>query len=310
MRLGVISEFEIWPLYVESIRAVQAAIGERQSQDMEIQKVRVNRSIWGSAFSFLDLLYYSIVRGIRTQNGNANLGLLIGIMQVFALLAIFALLINSLGLRTFAIRGDFVLYLLSGIFLFLTHIRAVNSLKRGGGASGMMLHAPLNSALLATLSSALSFLYMQLLTFSLIMFALYMWRGEVEIYNPAGIFLPFFMAWASGVAIGYLFRVLTPFAPKFIPLFSMLYRRAQMLTSGKMLPANYMSAGMVTWFSWNPLFHCIDQMRGAIFVNYVPRNTNMEYPIILTIVLFCIAMIIDFWLSRNKSASWGKRSIL
>lgn len=90
----------------------------------------------------------------------------------------------------------------------------------------------------------------------------------------------------------------------------MMYRRLNMITSGKMLPVNYMSAGMVAWFDWNPLFHTIDQGRGAAFVNYFPDDTNMEYPVYLSLTLIMIAMMVEFWLRKNMSQSWGKRSML
>jgi ABC-type polysaccharide/polyol phosphate export permease len=91
---------------------------------------------------------------------------------------------------------------------------------------------------------------------------------------------------------------------------AMMYRRLNIITSGKMLPVNYMSAGMVAWFDWNPLFHTIDQARGAAFVNYFPRDTNMEYPVYLSLTLIMIAMMVEFWLRKNMSQSWGKRSML
>ena len=153
-------------------------------------------------------------------------------------------------------------------------------------------------------------LYMQIFGFALILLVVHIMRGGLEFYNPAGLIFPFVMAWASGVVIGLMFGVLTPFAPKFIPAIAMLYRRLNMITSGKMLPANYMTAGMIQWFDWNPLFHSIDQSRGAAFVNYVPRFTNMEYPVYLSLTLLMVAVMIEYWLRKNMSESWGKRSIL
>ncbi len=276
---------------------------------MEI-KTRVNKTLFGASMSFMELLFHSIVRSARKSSGNATLGLGIEILQSLIMLAIFFVLFTVLGMRSFAIRGDFVIYLLTGIFLFLTHNKAVKSAM--GAASplgGLTLHTPISS-LLNIMSSVLSGLYMQLLAFSIILLVVHILRGGLEFYNPVGIIFPFFMAWASGVAIGLMFGVLTPFAPKFIPMIAMMYRRANMITSGKIIPANYMTATMVSWFDWNPLFHSIDQARGAAFVNYFPRHTNMEYPVYLSLTFVMVAMMIEFWLRKNMSQSWGKRSML
>jgi len=276
---------------------------------MEI-KTRVNRTLFGASMSFMELLFHSIVRSARKSSGNATLGLAISIMQSLLMLAIFFALFTVLGMRSTAIRGDFVIFLLTGIFLFLTHNKAVSSAMGAvTPVGGLTLHTPINS-LLNVLASVLSGLYLQVLGFAIILLVVHILRGGLEFYNPAGLIFPFFMAWASGIAIGLMFGVLRPFAPKFIPMVALLYRRANMITSGKMLPANYMSASMITWFDWNPLFHTIDQARGHAFVNYFPRHTNMEYPVYLSLSLVMVAMMIEFWLRKNMSESWGKRSKL
>ncbi len=276
---------------------------------MEV-RTRVNRTLFGASMSFMELLFHSIVRSARKSSGNATLGLGISILQSLIMLAIFFALFTVIGMRTAAIRGDFVIFLLTGIFLFLTHNKAVSSAMGAvTPVGGLTLHTPISS-LLNVLASVLSGLYLQVLGFAIILLVVHILRGGLEFYNPAGLIFPFFMAWASGIAIGLMFGVLSPFAPKFIPMVALMYRRANMITSGKMLPANYMSAAMITWFDWNPLFHTIDQARGHAFVNYFPHHTNMGYPVYLSLTLVMIAMMIEFWLRKNMSQSWGKRSKL
>ena len=276
---------------------------------MEV-RTRVNKTLFGASMSFMELLFHSIVRDSRKSSGNATLGLLLVMLQSLTMLAVFFLLFTVLGMRSAAIRGDFVVFLLTGIFLFLTHNKAVASAMGAvSPVGGLTLHTPISS-LLNILASVLSGLYLQVLGFALILLVVHIMRGGLEFYNPAGLIFPFFMAWASGIAIGLMFGVLRPFAPKFIPMVAMMYRRANMITSGKMLPANYMSATMITWFDWNPLFHTIDQARGHAFVNYFPRHTNMEYPVYLSLSLVMVAMMIEFWLRKNMGESWGKRSKL
>jgi len=271
---------------------------------------RKNRTLFGALAMSIELVYHSVVRDIRKQSGNATLGLLVVMMQSLVMLAAFALLYTVLGARTFAIRGDFVLFLLTGIFLFLTHNSAISRVMGGSGpADPMNLHAPMNTWI-NLVASSLSGLYLNFLSIAIILTIVGILRGHLEIYRPFHLIFPFFMAWASGVAIGMLFLVATPFAPRFVPIIAQLYRRANMLTSGKMLPANYMSAGMVKWFDWNPLFHTIDQSRGEAFINYFPHRSNMEYPVIFTISAITFALIVESWLRKNMSVSWGKTTKL
>ena len=124
-----------------------------------------------TAFSMLELIYHSIVRDIRKDHRNAVVGLLLNLLQTFVFVSVFYIMFSVLGLRGSAIRGDFVLYLMSGILLFLTHNKAMGAvLGAEGPASAMMKHAPMNT-IVAISAAALSSLYIQflsLLTLSLI----------------------------------------------------------------------------------------------------------------------------------------------
>jgi len=73
-----------------------------------------------------------------------------------------------------------------------------------------------------------------------------------------------------------------------------------------MMPANMMSAKMVAFFDWNPIFHTIDQARGAAFVNYLPRNSDLDYTIWFVVITLIIGLMGERWMSQNMSASWGK----
>ena len=57
----------------------------------------------------------------------------------------------------------------------------------------------------------------------------------------------------------------------------MVYRRVNMLASGKMFVANTLPSFMLAMFDWNPLFHCVDQARSMMFINYSPIHSNLSY---------------------------------
>lgn len=268
-----------------------------------------NRSLLDAAAGLGELIFHSVVRAVRNQSGGATLGLLFVVSMSLVMLAFFYIMFELLGLRRLAIRGDFVVYLLTGIFLFLTHNQAISKTMSAESPIGpMMKHAPMTSVV-SIAASAFSVLYLQTFGMFLILFAVHVLRGGLEYADPGAMILPFMLAWSSGVAIGLIFRVLKPFFPRLIPIFAQFYRRANMITSGKIMPANFMGMAAAQWFSWNPLFHAIDQARGAAFVNYFPRYTNIEYPLYFTITVIILGLMADFWLRKNMSLSWGKNPI-
>ncbi len=80
-----------------------------------------------------------------------------------------------------------------------------------------------------------------------------------------------------------------------------------MVASGKMFLANSLPPSRLIMFSWNPLFHTIDQSRGFNFINYTPHNSSIEYPFYLSLGLIMIGLLGEFYTRHRASLSWGAR---
>ena len=259
-------------------------------------------SIFWGTLEFMELIFHSVVREVRTQSGNATFGILKEVTQIAIFMLVFYMLFLFMG-RSVAIRGDFMMFLLTGIVLMLTHMKAIGtSMQASNATSAIMQHAPM-TVMLSIIARAFAGLYFQFVAVTLVVLVLWIVGSDLTVQNPSGLVLPVFFSWASGIAIGMVFMTVKPVAPGPMKTFSMLYRRAQMVTSGKFLPAAYMPAAMVPYFAWNPLFHCIDQARVATFVNYNSDVSNIAYPIWFTIVALTLGLMGEFWARKNLSKS-------
>lgn len=263
----------------------------------------------GQGFAFLELLYYSTIRAVRKSGGNnALIGLLSNTVQMSMMIIIFYAMFSILGVRGAALRGDFLLYIMSGIFMYMIHIKAVTAVTGSEGpTSPMMQHAPMNT-MIAVLSKALADLYTQIFTAIVILFFYHVLVTPITIYQPVPAFGMFMLAWFSGAAVGMVFLALKPWAPGIVGVVQMIYQRANMIASGKMFVANTLPGFMHAMFDWNPLFHIIDQIRGFLFINYSPRTTSWEYSLYLSMTLFFIGLLIEFFTRKRASLSWGSRS--
>ncbi len=260
------------------------------------------KSLFFGALEFLDLIFHSVVREVRKQSGNATFGILKEVSSIAIFMGLFYMVSIFMG-RGAAIRGSLIMFLLNGIILYLTHIKAVASVRGASTAtSAIMMHTPM-TVILSILAKAFAGLYLQFVAVLIVVMALWLFGADLSVQNPAGLVLPLFFSWASGIAIGMLFMIFTPVLPFFIKTISPIYQRAQMFTSGKFLPAAYMPGVMVGYFSWNPLFHTIDQARVATFINYNSDVTNMAYPMWFTAVALLIGLMGEFWTRRNLSKS-------
>jgi ABC-type polysaccharide/polyol phosphate export permease len=267
-------------------------------------RARTTRSTFSIAFGMVELIYHSVVREIRKSHRSAVVGLLLIALQGAAMTLVFFAVFQLLGLRMAKIRGDFLLYLMSGIFLFMTHNKTVSAVMSAPSAtSAMMQHASLNP-IITICAAAIAALYQQVLSLGLILFGYHALFNPITIDQPIGALGALLLAWFSGVAVGIIFLAITPWAPRLIPILRTVYLRANMITSGKMFVANTLPGYMLAMFDWNPLFHSVDQARGFIFINYTPHFTSMTYPLYLSLSLLVIGLMLEFFTRQRASASW------
>jgi len=256
-------------------------------------------------FAMLEVIFHASIRDVRRTNRNAILGLVVNIFQSVVLILVFYALFTILKMRSSAVRGDFMVYSMTGIFMYVTHARTMMAVaKSEGPASTMMHHAPMNT-IVAIASSALASLYLQVLSIIVILFFYNALFAPVIIDQPIGTVLMLLLAWASGIGVGVLFKSATPWAPEVFQIMLVVYMRANLIASGKMFLANNMPTSKLAWFWWNPLFHVIDQTRGFVFLNYNPHYSNVLYPVEVTLGLILLGLMLEHFTRSRASISWS-----
>lgn len=266
-----------------------------------------NQTLLGGAFTTAELVFHGVVREVRAQHANAVFAILTSILQVVLMALVFYLIMSFMGARVAKIRGEFILYILSGIFPFMMHVQAVGSIsKLGGKNSPMMLHSPMNP-MVTLLAAAFGSLYKQLMSMLVILFIYSFAVSPLDIQDPGGAFSMLMLAWFTGCAVGLVFMALKPWFPTTATMLSNIYRRLNMVFSGKMFIANALGGSILLMFAWNPLFHIIDQCRGFVFRNYFPRNTSWEYALWVGIALLMIGLLGEFFSRKHMSQSWNAR---
>lgn len=232
------------------------------------------------------------------------MGLVMSIAQSLMMIVVLYLMFYVLQVRSSPIRGNFVVYIMTGIFMFLTQNMAMGAvLGAEGPISGIMKHAPLNP-FIAIVASALAVLFRQTLACLTLLLLTHALIEPINAEYPIACLGMFLLAWFTGCCIGLMFRAAMPWWPKGIGLISTFYMRANMFTSGKIFVANTIPSIMLPLFTWNPLFHIIDQTLGFAFVNYTPRNSDLLYPIFVAIAFLMIGLVWDFVNRNHISLSW------
>lgn len=260
-----------------------------------------------AAVELCELVYHCTVRSARGSGSNAVFVLLMNIAQTVVMILALYFSMTLLGFSSNALRGDFLVFLISGVMSYVTYKKTMGAVFGAEGpTSPMMLHAPMNT-MVSIAAAALAALYIQILTVVVVLFTYHAAFKPVDIHDPVAAFTMLLCAWLFGIGTGMVLLAAKPWAPKLAPMLMTIISRVNIFASGKMLVGNTLSFALLPLFSWNPLFHIIDQMRGDIFVNYVPRNSSVSYALWVTLALIVLGLMGEFFTRKQVSASWFKR---
>ncbi|MDG1459827.1 MAG: ABC transporter permease [Pseudoprimorskyibacter sp.] len=267
-------------------------------------------SLFSQALQMCALVYHSCVRNIRKSHRSPILAIISNLLQTLIFVIVFYVMFEFLGLRGTALRGDFLIYIMTGVFLFLTHVKSLSAvLGSEGPASPIMQHGPMSTAILIA-AGMLSTLYVQI-TSALVVLIFYDFAFNPGILktidDPMGALGMLLLSWFTGGGVGLIFLAAKPWFPMLVNILSSVYQRANMIASGKLIVANALPAHIIVLFDWNPLFHVIDQCRGYAFINYTPRHTSWEYALKVGICLVALGLMCEFMTRKGASRSWTAR---
>ena len=260
----------------------------------------MKQGFWISLVAFITLVYSLVVRDLRSEHRNAALGILISVAQPLLAGLLFYFFITFIGGRMGKVRGDDLTFVVLGFVIFFMHIRTVAQVTMAL-REDMMNHQRLSPFLLVTVKG-ISSGYKIILALIILLVLNYLIRDVYEMQNPLRFLSVIFWCWMGGIAVGILFMAAVRYLT-WGALLQTTYIRLMFFTSGKFFVANLLSADIRWFMDWNPLFHLLDQSRDASFLNYTARTTNMEYPIIVYLVILVVAMLIEHYVRVNYSRS-------
>ena len=263
-----------------------------------------NATFMNGLLNYGYLLWVLVVRGLRETGGAGVLGFLRGVLMALVFCIAFYIIMSFFGLAGLTVRGDMMVFILIGVGFFFamkfTMVAAMSAMRK----SGPLTQHPHVSPLLFVYADSLGIFYNWFLAIVVIFLGNSLYTGKMELAEPIMFFPIFFLCWLTGVGlgmvIGYLLAVFS---------WAMILKRVMFkvifFTSGKFTNANVLPRDMLEIMSWNPLFHLIDQMREAAFVNYTAHHTNMVYPTIFCFALLLLGHLLYSHLQTRRNVMTG-----
>lgn len=265
---------------------------------------RQPRNLLQAAFVTVALIYHQAVQNLRQTHANALIGLLLTMMQSILMVGGFLAMYWLMGIKRSPIRGDFLLFMMTGVLLFMTFNQAMGKVAGAGKSTDALLkHGPMNTAI-AMGGAAIAALYNTVASALVLLWLYHAFYHPLEMQNWRGALAMMVFAWACGGSLGLCLLSLRTWMPVPGQIATTVLSRANMVASGKMFAANTLPTSMLVMFDWNPLFHIIDQARGFVFLNYTPHNSNLHYPFYVMLALLMIGLMAEFVTRNAASLSW------
>ena len=146
-------------------------------------------------------------------------------MQTVISILAFHFIFQPIGIRTSFTTGDYMLYIISGIAMYITHNSAVMVMVGAEGPASTMLQlAPMN-ALISIWPSSLRALYTQVIKLSTILLIHHLAINPVGIDHPIATFGIYLVSWFTVVTVGTVLLDLTPWHPGFVGALKMVLPR-------------------------------------------------------------------------------------
>lgn len=252
-------------------------------------------------YSFL--VWALVVRNLREAAGGAAVGFIKGVLMALAFCIGFYIFMTFFRLTALTVRGDVMIFILIGIGFFFAMKATLAAAMKAMQSSWKMAAHPHLSPIIFIYADSLAVFYNWFLAIVIIFVGNSLYTGKMEIENPIMFFPIFLLIWLTGMGIGMVLGFLM-FYFSWAQMVKRILFKLMFFTSGKFTNAHVIPSDMLPLFLWNPLFHLIDQMRDAAFVNYTAYRTNLTYPTICCIALLLAGhMLYDYMLRRRNVMS-------
>jgi len=167
-------------------------------------------------------------------------------------------------------------FLIVGIVPFYLYIQAIQAASGAVSSSDKMLEFPRVTPVDLAISSALtSFcIYFALFCGFTLFFSNY--EGAWPPKNAMEVLFAFVMVWALGVALGLVVGTTARVFPP-IKNFMSYYNLANRMMGGMLFVATMFPQSFWPYFTWNPIFHCMEMLREGWFVTYTSPVADPAY---------------------------------
>lgn len=236
-------------------------------------------------------------REMSTRFGEYKLGFFWMFFEPLLGVLVIGLIIGTLAQRTVP-EIPYAFFLLNGMLMLKVFTGPLNSGVNAIGSNTGLLVYPTVKPLDTFIARFLFDLLTTLLAFLLFcIVGMFFFGVELALGNLHVILGGFVLTWMCGCGFGLMFGV-AAFHYKEVDKIVMILQRPLLFMSAVLFPLSAVPTSVQKYLLFNPIVHCIEVCRNALFPFYGVPGPNLFYPAAFAIVVLSIGLTL-FHGSRN-----------
>jgi len=227
-------------------------------------------------------------REVSTRFGEYKLGFFWMLFEPLLGVVVIGILIGSLAGRTVP-EIPYPFFLLNGMLLIKLFTGPMNmGMNAIGSNTGLLVYPSVRP-----LDTFLARFLFELLTtfFSFSLFCVVsMWYGiGMSLGQLDVVFACYMLVWCFGCGLGLIFGVASAHYAE-VDKIVLVLQRPLLFVSAVLFPVSALPASAQKMLMWNPLVHCIELSRNALFPHYNSGLANLAYPTVVAIVTLSLGL--------------------
>lgn len=240
-----------------------------------------------------------ILREVKSRYGGRQLGFLWALIEPLIFMSLFIALFQLMG-RTSQSGVPTALFFVTGFAPFFMFRDTYPQVSAGVKGTIPLLMFPQVSRTDVLLASIIVNSLVSIAVFGVLLAGCYMMGFTFHVQRPLEVLTTLGLLIALGSGLGLVVGALTIRYEFLSTIINVMMGRPLFLTSGLFFTADMLPAKAREYLLYNPILHCIESVRSAMFVSFESRYVDMSYVVFFALVLNAFGLMLLGFFDRQR----------
>lgn len=245
------------------------------------------------------VLHALILRDVKGRFGGRRLGFMWALLEPCLFITLFVAMFQLLG-RTSQSGVDVPLFFVTGIAPFLMFRDLYAAIAGEAKTNNPLLMFPQVSKTDLIFASVIVNVLLSITVFILLLCGCYALGYTFQVYDPLGVLVTMALLVALGLGLGLVIGALTIRYEFISSIAQAVLGRPLFLCSGLFFTADILPPKAREYALYNPVLHCIESVRSAMFASFDSRYADLSYAFCFAVIMIAFGLMMLSFFDRQR----------